>query len=90
MIPQTQPEDVFGFTTDAAPLQRAGLDAALTEVAKRTGDPDLVEEVSSYVFAYAREVADRAFILGLELGRDDGRLRTITTAQAAPEGRPTT
>ena len=78
IIPDTKPDDLFGYLTDAAPFERVGLDLILTEIVKRTGDPALGEEVETHALAYAREVGDRAYALGLSLGKEYGRLEERT------------
>jgi hypothetical protein len=64
-----EPEACYAFLLDAAPVERSWLDAILTKVLTSTDDTGLLEELTDTALAYARAVADRAFTLGLELGR---------------------
>jgi len=68
-----EPEACYAFLLDAAPVERSWLDDILTKVLKATGDTGLLNELTETALAYARAVADRAFALGLDLGRAERR-----------------
>jgi hypothetical protein len=70
---------------DVAPVERHYLSAALTDVLTATGSIELCADVEAAALAYARAAADRAYLLGLELGGQKGKMTSANTSPAEAE-----
>jgi len=81
------PAEVGLFLLDACPFEQAGLEAVLARVITASGGSRLCLEVEAAALAYAREVADRAFDLGLELGKMEGHKEAKALAGARKKAR---
>ena len=63
-----------GFLLDAAPVEHAWLDDLVGDVMRATASMELGQLVSDVALAYARAASERAYQLGLELGKQAGRM----------------
>jgi hypothetical protein len=74
------------FLLDVAPVERSYLDAALGRMLQATGNTALMEDTESAALAYARAVAERAYELGLDLGKQAGKMTggARATGRVAP------
>ncbi len=70
---------------DVAPLEKHWLDAALTEVLTATGNMALCSHVEEAALAYPRAACDRAYALGLELGKQEARCAAAQSTPAVVE-----
>ncbi len=58
------------YLLDVAPVERAYLEDVLMDMLKTTGNVELMRAVDWAALAYAHAAADRAYALGLELGKE--------------------
>jgi len=84
---EDQIEAVADHLLDAAPIERAALSAVLDRVFQATRDIALMRDVASTAEFYARGAAERAYLLGIELGKEAGRgkARAEVEALGTPE-----
>lgn len=92
MSQDVTPEELAQYATDAAPIERAQLEALCVDVIRKSQSAQLGEAVRDAALLYGRTVADSAFLLGYRLGHDEGRCAGLNwahaQAQAQEEARP--
>jgi hypothetical protein len=70
---------------DVAPVEKHYLSEALTDVLTATGSMELCADVEAAALAYARAAADRAYLLGLELGGQKAKMTALSTSPVMQE-----
>jgi hypothetical protein len=82
---ETEIEAARDDLLDVAPVERHYLSDALTSVLTATGSMELCEGVEAAALAYARAAADRAYLLGLELGAQQGKMTAAALSTSPAE-----
>jgi len=79
-------DNAVEFLLDAAPVERAYIEQLTAELVP-LGDISLITRIEESCMAYAQAAAERAFALGVNLGREAGehaaRLEQSTSAPVA-------